>query len=337
MEKIKLAINGFGRIGRQAFKIALEKENIDIVAINDLTETKTLVHLLKYDSAYGKFEKQISATENSIKVDDEEFRVFAEKDPSNLPWKDLGVDVVIESTGIFVDRTGAGKHLDAGAKRVIISAPSKGDNPAPTYVMGVNEASGESDPMINNASCTTNCIAPVMAILESTFGIEKAMMTTIHSYTADQNLVDGPHKDLRRARSAAQNIIPTTTGAAIATTQVIPSLAKNFDGLAIRVPVAVGSLSDITAVLKKETTVEEINQVFTQKADKGIFKGVLAVTSDPIVSSDIIGSSYSSIVDLSLTNVVGGNLVKIIAWYDNEWGYSNRLIEQVIEVGKNLA
>lgn len=337
MKKIKLAINGFGRIGRQAFKIALEKEDIDIVAINDLTDTKTLVHLLMYDSAYGKFDSQISSTDNSIKVDDEEFAVFAEKDPEKLPWANLGVDVVIESTGFFVDREGAEKHIQAGAKKVIISAPSKGSNPAPTYVIGVNDAASESDPIINNASCTTNCIAPVMAILESEFGIEKAMMTTIHSYTADQNLVDGPHKDLRRARSAAQNIIPTTTGAATATAQVVPSLDQKFDGLAIRVPVQVGSLSDITAVLKKETTVDEINRIFSEKADKGIFKGVLSVTEDPIVSSDIIGSSYSSIVDLSLTNVVGGNLVKVIAWYDNEWGYSNRLVEQVIEVGRSIS
>lgn len=334
MKKIKLAINGFGRIGRQAFKIALEKEDIDIVAINDLTDIKSLVHLLKYDSVYGKFDKQISSTANSIKVNDEEFKVFAEKYPEKLPWRNLGVDVVIESTGFFVDREGAEKHIDAGAKRVIISAPSKGDNSAPTYVIGVNDVKDSSDQIINNASCTTNCIAPVMAILESEFGIEKAMMTTIHAVTADQNLVDGPHKDLRRARSAMENIVPTTTGAAVATTQVIPSLEQKFDGLAIRVPVSVGSLSDITAVLKKETTIEEVNQVFSAKADKAIFKGVLAVTKDPIVSSDIIGSSYSSIVDLSLTNVVGGNLVKVIAWYDNEWGYSNRLVEQVIEVGK---
>lgn len=336
MEKIKLAINGFGRIGRQAFKIALEKEDVDIVAINDLTDTKTLVHLLKYDSVYGKFEKIISSSDNSIKVNGEEFKVFAEKDPEKLPWANLGVDVVIESTGFFVDRVGAQKHIDAGAKRVIISAPSKGDNPAPTYVLGVNDASGESDQIINNASCTTNCIAPVMAILESEFGIEKAMMTTIHAVTADQNLVDSPHNDLRRARSAMENIVPTTTGAAIATTQVIPELNQKFDGLAIRVPVPVGSLSDITAVLKKEATRDEINKVFQEKADKGIFKGILAVTNEPIVSSDIIGSSYSSIVDLSLTNVIGGNLVKVIAWYDNEWGYSNRLVEQVIEVGKSL-
>lgn len=336
MEKLKLAINGFGRIGRQAFKIALDKENINIVAINDLTDTQTLVHLLKYDSVYGKFEKPISSTENSIQVGDKQFRVYAEKDPEKLPWKDLGVDVVIESTGFFVDREGAAKHIKAGAKKVVISAPSKGNNPAPTYVIGVNDAKDARDQIVNNASCTTNCIAPVMAILESEFGIDKAMMTTIHSYTADQNLVDGPHKDLRRARSAAQNIVPTTTGAATATAQVVPSLDQKFDGLAIRVPVSVGSLSDITAVLKKNTTIEEINKVFKEKADRGIYKRVLAVTEEPIVSSDIIGSIYSSIVDLSLTNVIGGNLVKIIVWYDNEWGYSNRLVEQVIEVGKSL-
>lgn len=336
MNKIKIAINGFGRIGRAVFKIALEKDNVDIVAINDLTDAKTLINLLKFDSVYGRFEKSIFATDHSIKIEDKKFRFFAEKNPEKLPWKDLGIDVVIESTGFFVDRAGAEKHLAAGAKRVVISAPAKGDNPAPTYVLGVNDASSESDQIINNASCTTNCIAPVMAILESAFGVEKAMMTTVHSYTADQNLVDGPHHDLRRGRSAGQNIVPTTTGAATATALTIPTLVGKFDGLAIRVPVQVGSLSDITAVLKKETSIEKINRIFKEKADQGIFKGILAVTEDPIVSSDIIGSSYSCVVDLSLTNVVDGNLIKIIAWYDNEWGYANRLIEQVIEVGKNL-
>jgi len=336
MKTLKVAINGFGRIGRQAFKIALEKSEIDIVAINDLTDTKTLAHLLKYDSSYGHFEKEVKSSEKSISVDGEKFTVYSEKDPAKLPWKKLAVDVVIESTGFFVESKEAKKHIEAGAKKVVISAPSKGDNPAPMYVLGVNNLAKEKSEVISNASCTTNCIAPVMAILEMEFGIEKSLMTTIHGYTAGQNLQDGPHKDLRRARAAAINIVPTSTGAAIATTKTISELENKFDGMAFRVPVAVGSVSDITAVLKKETTAEKINKVFKEKSDKGIFKGVLLATEDPIVSSDIIGSSYSSIVDLALTKVIGGNLAKVVAWYDNEWGYSNRLVEQVIEVGKTL-
>lgn len=336
MKKIKLAINGFGRIGRAAFKIALEKKELMVVAVNDLDDPTIFAHLLQSDTVYGRFNRIVSANKKGLVIDNLTYPFFAEKEPAKLPWRELGVDVVLECTGRFTDREGATAHLAAGAKRVIISAPSKGENPAPTYVLGVNSVARSSDSVINNASCTTNCIAPVMAILESAFGIEKAMMTTVHAYTADQNLQDGPHKDPRRARAAAENIVPTTTGAAIAITEAISSLKNSFDGLAIRVPVVIGSISDITAVLKKKTTKEEINQIFKKKADRGIFKGILAVTEEPIVSSDIIGSSFSSIVDLALTNVVGGNLVKVIAWYDNEWGYANRLVEQAIEVGKLL-
>ena len=335
-KKINIAINGFGRIGRAALKIARNKPELSIVAINDLTDTGTLKHLLRYDTVYGKYDQEVEARENELIIANQSIQVFSEKDPEKLPWKDLNIDVVIESSGHFLDRVGASKHLQAGAKKVVISAPSKGDNPAPTYVLGVNEVNHEIDTIINNASCTTNCIAPVIAILESTLGIEKSMMTTIHAYTADQNLEDGPHQDLRRARAAAANIIPTTTGAAIAVTEAISSLKNKFDGLAFRVPVIIGSISDITALVKKETTVEEINQIFVDQADKGRYKGILTVTNEPIVSSDIIGSAYSSIVDLSLTKVIGGNLVKVVSWYDNEWGYAHRLVEQTIAIGKTI-
>lgn len=334
---IKLAINGFGRIGRSALKIALEKSDVKIVAINDLTDTPTLAHLLKYDTAYGTYQKEVKAEDGKLFVDGQEIKVFGDKEPEKLPWKDLDIDVVLECTGKFTSRDEAGKHLTAGAKAVIISAPSKGDNPAPTYVLGVNgdKISG-SDKIINNASCTTNCIAPVMAILQEKFGIKKATMTTIHAYTQDQNIQDGPHKDLRRARAAAANIVPTTTGAAIAATEALPAIKGKFDGIAIRVPVITGSVSDITALLEKTTTPEEINSAFKEASASPRYKGILSVNEDPIVSSDIIGHSASSIVDLPLTQVVGGDLVKVFAWYDNEWGYSNRLVEMAIELDKHL-
>lgn len=333
---LKVAINGFGRIGRNAFKIALEKwsDEVDVVAINDLADNKTLAHLLKYDSNYGVWNHHVSGTDSDIIVDGKHIKGLEEKDPSRLPWDAMGIDVVIECTGVFTDTEGAGKHLKAGAKQVVISAPSKGDNPAPTYVLGANKYNGEAE-VINNASCTTNCIAPMMKVLEESFGVEKALMTTVHAYTQDQMLQDGPHKDLRRSRSAAENIIPTTTGAAIATTEAIPSLKDKFDGIALRVPVSVGSISDITAVLKRETTVDEINQIFKDASQKPEYKGILEVTEDPIVSRDIIGSSASVIIDLGLTKAIG-NLVKVFGWYDNEYGYANRLVEQIVEVGNSL-
>ena len=333
---LKVAINGFGRIGRSAFKIAIEKfsDEIEVVAINDLADNKTLAHFLKYDSNYGVWKHEVQATDSDIIVDEKHIKGLEEKDPEKLPWDALGVDVVIECTGAFTDSEGAGKHLKAGAKRVVISAPSKGDNPAPTYVLGVNRYNGEAE-IINNASCTTNCIAPMIKVLEDNFGVEKALMTTVHGYTQDQNLQDGPHKDLRRARNASENIVPTTTGAALATTEAIPSLKDKFDGIALRVPVAVGSISDITAILKKEATVEEINQAFKNAAQDPQYKGILEVTEDPIVSSDIVGSSASVVVDLGLTKSLG-NLVKVFGWYDNEWGYSSRLIEQAVEVGNKI-
>ena len=332
----KIAINGFGRIGRNAFKLAFERDDIEVVAINDLTDTKTLAHLLKHDSTYGTYHHDVSYDDNSIFVAGKQIRVLAEKDPALLPWEEFGVDVVIEATGLFVQPEKARAHINAGAKKVVISAPAKGEG-AKFIVLGVNEHElTREDDIISNASCTTNCIAPVMAILEREFGIEKSLMTTVHSYTASQRILDAPAKDLREARSAAENIVPTTTGAAIATAKVIPSLVGKFDGLSVRVPTAVVSLSDITAVLKRNTTKEEINEVFKRAAADPFYQGILTVTEEPLVSTDFRGNSHSSIVDLELTNVVGGNLVKIVAWYDNEWGYSNRLVEIVADVAANI-
>jgi glyceraldehyde 3-phosphate dehydrogenase len=333
MNKIRLAINGFGRIGRSAFKIAWERPEIETVAVNDLTDNDTLAGLLNYDSNYGRWKHKVKATDQGLAIADEEVRVLSEKDPAQLPWKELNVDVVIESTGVFTEREKAALHLKAGAKKVIISAPSKGDNPAPIYVLGANQT-GKED-VISNASCTTNCIAPVMKILEIGLGIEGALMTTVHAYTPDQNLQDGPHKDLRRARAAAVNIVPTTTGAAVAATKTLPSIKGKFDGIAIRVPVAVGSISDITALVKKGTSVEEVNRLFKKAAGQPQYKGILEVTEEPLVSSDVVGTTASAIVDLGLTKVIG-NLVKVFAWYDNEHAYSVRLVEQIIVIGKQL-
>ena len=332
----KIAINGFGRIGRNAFKLAFERDDIEVVAINDLTDTKTLAHLLKHDSTYGTYHHDVSYDNNSIFVAGKQIRVLAEKDPALLPWGEFGIDVVIEATGLFVQPEKARAHINAGAKKVVISAPAKGEG-AKFIVLGVNEHElTREDDIISNASCTTNCIAPVMAVLEREFGIEKSLMTTVHSYTASQRILDAPAKDLREARSAAENIVPTTTGAAIATAKVIPSLVGKFDGLSVRVPTAVVSLSDITAVLKRNTTKEEINEVFKRAAADPFYQGILTVTEEPLVSTDFKGNSHSSIVDLELTNVVGGNLIKVVAWYDNEWGYSNRLVEIVADVAANI-
>ena len=332
----KIAINGFGRIGRNAFKLAFERDDIEVVAINDLTDTKTLAHLLKHDSTYGTYHYNVSYDENSIFVAGKQIRVLAERDPALLPWGEIGIDVVIEATGLFVQPEKARAHINAGAKKVVISAPAKGEG-AKFIVLGVNEHElTREDDIISNASCTTNCIAPVMAVLEREFGIEKSLMTTVHSYTASQRILDAPAKDLREARSAAENIVPTTTGAAIATAKVIPSLEGKFDGLSVRVPTPVVSLSDITAVLKRNTTKEEINEVFKRAAADPFYQGILAVTDEPLVSMDFKGNSHSSIVDLSLTNVVDRNLIKVVAWYDNEWGYSNRLVEIVADVAVNI-
>lgn len=328
---VKVAINGFGRIGRNAFKILSEREDADVVAINDITDAKTLAHLLKHDSSYGTYEKEVSATEDSIIVDGKEITVFAEKDPHDLPWGDLGVDVVIESTGFFTKPEDARAHIDAGAKRVVISAPAKGDG-AKTIVIGVNENEISSDDeILSNASCTTNCIAPIMKVLEDEFGIEKAMMTTIHSYTGSQRILDAPAKDLREARSAAENIVPTTTGASKAAAKTIPSLKGKFNGLSVRVPTPVVSLSDITAVIKHDTTKEDLVKLFKRVAEEPYYDGIIGVTEEELVSSDFIGDPRSCIVDLPLLDVVDGNMIKVVAWYDNEWGYSNRLVELAVD------
>ena len=334
----KIAINGFGRIGRNAFKIAFDRSDIEIVAINDLTDNRTLAHLLKHDSSYGEYAHDVTYDDNSITVDGKTIKTFAETDPAKLPWGDLGIDVVIESTGFFVDPAKARAHIDpAGAKRVIISAPAKGDG-ADTIVLGVNEnkiKEGTTE-VISNASCTTNCITPVMAVLENNFGIEKAMMTTVHSYTASQKLQDAPAKDLREARAAAENIVPTTTGASIAAAKALPALENRFGGLSVRVPTPVVSMSDFVVVLKRDVTVEEVNKVFKDAAANPFYQGILDVTEEELVSSDFKGNSHSCIVDLPLTAVVGGNMLKVVAWYDNEWGYSNRLVELTADVAKTL-
>lgn len=325
-----IAINGFGRIGRAVLKIILEKyPRLKVVAINDLTDTKTLAHLLHYDSCYGIYPNLVSSDAKHLIVKGLKIPVLAEKDPSLLPWKQLKVDLVLECTGRFTNRQDLLKHIQAGAKKVILSAPSKGkEDKVKTIVLGVNEKQISSkDQILSCASCTTNCLAPVTAVVKNNFGIKQAIMTTVHSYTADQNLVDGPHKDLRRARAAAINMVPTTTGAAIAATETIPELKGRFDGLAVRVPTAVGSLCDIVFVTKKKVTVEKVNQAFLKTAKNKQYKGIIAASSEPLVSTDIIGDSHSAIVDLGLTKVVGDDLLKVIAWYDNEWGYSHRLAD----------
>ena len=331
---VRIAINGFGRIGRNAFKIAFDRNDAEIVAINDLTDAPTLAHLLKYDSNYGIYSKEVHAEGEDLVVDGKRIRVLSEKEPANLPWGEMNVDVVIESTGFFTDPAKARAHIDAGAKKVVISAPAKGEG-AKTIVLGVNEDEVTiDDQIISNASCTTNCIAPVMKVLEDNIGIDKAMMTTVHSYTASQKLQDAPAKDLREARSAAENIVPTTTGASKAAALTIPSLKGKFNGLSVRVPTPVVSLSDITAVTKRDTSVEEINEMFKKAAAAPYYQGILDATEEELVSIDFRGNSHSSIVDLKLTDVIGGNLIKVVAWYDNEWGYSNRLVELTVDLGK---
>ena len=331
---VKVAINGFGRIGRNALKILLDRRDTQVVAINDITDAETLAHLLKHDSAYGAYDKKVSAGKNSLIINSREIPVFAEKDPAKLPWKKLGVDVVIESTGFFTKPADAKAHIEAGAKKVVISAPAKGPG-AKTVVIGVNEEIIEKDDeIISNASCTTNCIAPIMRVLEDELGIEKAMMTTVHSYTGSQKILDAPAKDLRDARSAAENIIPTSTGASKAAALTIPSLKGKFNGLSVRVPTPVVSLSDITAVVKRDTTKEELTKIFKKAAKEPYYQGIIGATEEELVSSDFIGDPRSCIVDLPLLDVVGGNMIKVVAWYDNEWGYSNRLVELAVDFGK---
>lgn len=333
----RIAINGFGRIGMSAFRIALERPDLEVVAINGLGDINMAAKLLQYDSVYGKYDKTVSHEgDDFLVVDGKKYRRFAEKDPTKLPWGEVGADIILECTGVFLTKESAGQHLQAGAKHVIISAPAKTDD-VETYVMTVNHETLGDATVSSNASCTTNCIAPVMKVMKDTFGVEKALMTTIHGYTADQNLVDGTHKsDMRRARAAALNIIPTSTGAAKAVGKTMPDYKGIFDGFALRVPVPAGSISDMTMVLNRDTTVEEVNQALTAAAESSQYKGVLAVSNEPIVSSDIVGRSESSIVDLELTMVIGGNLVKVVSWYDNEFGYANRLVDMAVEVGKRM-
>jgi glyceraldehyde 3-phosphate dehydrogenase len=329
---MKVAINGFGRIGRPSLKIMLEKPEIEVVAINDLGDINNLAYLLKYDTAYGVYNRDIKVEElddeeyNLLKIDDTSIKVYANREPEKLPWKKLEVDVVLECTGFFKDRESAGGHLRAGAKKVVISAPVK-DESIKMIVLGVDEKTIiAEDDILSNASCTTNCIAPVMKVLDENFGVEKSLMSTIHSYTSTQNLVDGAHKDFRRGRAAAQNIVPTSTGAAIATTKTLPQLKDKFDGMAFRVPTIDGSITDIVALLRDSVSENEINEVLGRASTEEL-KGIIQTTDEPLVQRDIIGNPHSSIVQTELTKVVGGNLVKVIAWYDNEWGYSNRLVE----------
>lgn len=331
----KIAINGFGRIGRLSFRIAFENPNFEIVAVNDLTDTKTLAHLLKYDSNYGIYGKEISFDDKNLIVDGKKIQVFAEKDPEVLPWKDLEVDVVLECTGFFLDKEKAGKHLKAGARKVVISAAAKGEG-VPVLIMGVNESdyNSEEHDIVSNGSCTTNCLAPVAKVLNDKIGIEKSFMTTVHSYTNDQVILDLPHKDLRRARAAAVSIIPTTTGAAKAVAETIPSLKGNIDGIAMRVPTSVVSIVDFVAVMKRDTSVEEINSFFIE-AEKGEMKGVLGTSNEELVSVDYKANPLSSIVDLPQTNV-NGNLIKVCSWYDNEYGYSCRLVDMAEMVANSI-
>ncbi len=332
----KIAINGFGRIGRNTFKIAMGHPELDVVAINDLTSTETLAYLLKHDSNYGAYHEEVSFDETHLIVGGKSIMVTAEKDPSALPWTDLAVDVVIESTGRFTKVEDASLHLKAGAKRVVISAPAKGEGVG-TFVIGVNEgALAATDVVISNASCTTNSIAPLVKVIDQAFGIDKAMMTTVHSYTASQALQDAPAKDLREGRNAAENIVPTTTGAATAAAKAYLPLKGKFDGMSVRVPTPVVSLSDLTILTSRNVTVEEVNQVLVEATKNPDYAGILDATLEPLVSSDFIGNPHSSVIDLGLTRVVDGNLLKVVAWYDNEWGYSNRLVESVINVGKTI-
>jgi glyceraldehyde 3-phosphate dehydrogenase len=332
---VKVGINGFGRIGRNFFRAAKKKgADLDFVAVNDITDAGTLAHLLKYDSVLGNLDADIKATDEGISVDGDEFRVIAERDPGALPWKELGVEIVVESTGLFTDREDAEKHLGAGAQKVIISAPAKGEDI--TIVLGVNGDQYDADThhVVSNASCTTNCVVPMASVLEEAFGLERALMTTCHAYTADQNLQDGPHRDLRRARAAAINIVPASTGAAKATSLAIPKLKGKMDGLAFRVPVPDGSVTDLVGILDREVSVEDINAAFRAAAD-GSMQGIVKYTEDPLVSSDIVGDAHSCVFD-ALSTMAIGNMVKVIGWYDNEWGYSNRLVELTELVASKL-
>lgn len=328
----KVAINGLGRIGRAVLKIAIDTPELEVVAINDLVPTDNLAYLLKYDTVYGKFPKKVDHTKDSLIVEGKEYQVFDKKDPAQLPWSDLDIDVVFECTGIFTKKDQLEKHLQAGAKRVILSAPAKSEGIS-TIVHGVNQAP-ESEKIISSASCTTNCITPVVEVMGRRIGVKKALMTTIHAYTSSQSIVDGPSKKFRRGRTAAANLVPTTTGAAKATAQVLTQYQDKFDGVAVRAPIPVGSISDITLVTERSTTVEEINNIFKEEAGTDRYQGILAVSEEPIVSSDIVQDPHASLVDLTMTQVVDGDLVKVMSWYDNEWGYANQMIREACRMLK---
>lgn len=324
----KAAINGLGRIGRATLKIILERDDIHVVAVNDLVPSSNLAYLLKYDSVNGKYQKQIRHDEGNMQIGNDKIKVFNEKEPENLPWKELGIDVVFECTGIYTEHEHLLKHIKAGAKKVILSAPAKSDG-IPTIVHGVNSEQKETE-VISCASCTTNCITPVVEVMQRRIGIEKAIMTTIHAYTSSQAIVDSPAKKIRRGRAAAVNLVPTSTGAANATAKALPEVKGKFDGIAIRCPIPAGSIADLVFITSRDVTVEEINNIFNEEADSDRYKGILGIAEDEFVSSDIIGDSRASIVDTSLTQVVDGNLVKIMSWYDNEWGYANQMVREAI-------
>jgi glyceraldehyde 3-phosphate dehydrogenase len=329
----RIAINGLGRIGRAALRVILDSKELELVAVNDIAPAENIAYLVKYDSVYGRYGEEVYAKDGTLFVDKKSFKFFSEKDPAALPWKELKVDIVIECTGRFTEKEDAGKHIQAGAKYVIISAPTKSEG-VPTVVYGVND-SKTGDAIISTASCTTNSLTPVIEIIGRNLGIQKAIMTTVHGYTAGQGIVDGPNKNMRRGRAGAINITPTSTGAAIATTKALPQYAGKFDGVALRVPVPVGSVSDVVILTEKNTTKDEVNAILTKESE-GRYKNIISVTNDPIVSSDIIGDPHACIIDLQMTKVVDGNLLKIFAWYDNEWGYTNQMIRQAIDVAKDL-
>lgn len=331
----KVALNGFGRIGRAAFKIILDTPELELVGVNDIMPLDNLAYLLKYDTVYGRYGKDVEVGDKGLIIDGKEYAFFSERDPAQLPWTELGVDIAFECTGVFREEEDLKKHLEAGAQFVILSAPAKSDG-VPTIVHGVNVPEDESVRYLSCASCTTNCITPVVEVMGRRIGVENAIMTTIHAYTSTQAIVDGPSKKVRRGRAAAANFVPTTTGAAIATTKVLPELQGRFDGVAVRAPIPVGSISDIIFVTTRETSVEEVNDIFREEAASDKYKGILGVAEDPIVSSDVIGDSHASIVDVGMTQVVNGTLVKVMSWYDNEWGFTSQMIREGVRVAKTL-
>jgi glyceraldehyde 3-phosphate dehydrogenase len=330
----KVAINGFGRIGRAAFKILLDTPELELVAVNDIAPLDNLAYLLRYDTVYGRYDRSVEVGDGKLVVEGKAYPFFAERDPAQLPWAELGVDIAFECTGFFTDQAGLEKHLQAGARYAVLSAPAKGEG-VPTVVHGVNRPGGDKR-IVSCASCTTNCITPVVEVMKRRLGVEKAIMTTIHAYTSSQAIVDGPSKKVRRGRAGAANFVPTSTGAALATTKVIPELEGSFDGVAVRGPIPVGSLADIVFVTKQDTTVEEVNQIFREEAASEQYAGILLASDEPLVSSDIVGDSHASIVDLEMTQVVGGNLVKVMSWYDNEWGFTSQMIREGLRIARAL-